>query len=153
MKWGYINHTIKNMNHHALYIHALIFKVNTATIYPSASIFIGCPLHRSSTVILLWLCFPLGQQQWHKEPFKPNVEQTCKVRAAKQPRGPSLFRGTACYVDLANIWRPPWLIQKPGPHRKKRSWSSTSVEGLNRSQDSCLTICVLFLKQLKAVYR
>lgn len=107
------------MNLAALQIHASLLMVNTATIYRSAkpAVFF-CPfflkellhvnllpstLHQSTTVVFLWLCFSLGQQQWHKEPLKPDVEQTCKVRAAKQPRGPSLFRERARHVDLANI--------------------------------------------------
>lgn len=101
------------MNHDPLHIRAALFVVNTATIYPSAkpaffkelldvNLFLS-PVHQSTTVVLLWLCFSLGQQQWHKEPFKPDVEQTCKVIAAKQPRGSFLFRGAACYVDLTNI--------------------------------------------------
>lgn len=122
------------MNRDTLNIHVAPFVVNTATIYPSAkpaffkelfnvNLFLS-PVHQSTTVILLWLCFSLGQQQWHKEPFKPDVEQTCKVRAAKQPWGSFLFRGAACYVDLTNICNPPppsprWT-QRPGPYREQR---------------------------------
>lgn len=147
------------MNCDSLQIHASLFVVNTATVSPSAkpaffffkellhvNLF-SSPLHQSTTVVLLWLCFSLGQKQWHKEPFKPDVEQTCKVRAAKQPRGPSLFRGMARYVDLANIWRPPRSTQKPGPHSEQRYWGSTSAVGTIQSQDICLAMCVFLLQQ------
>lgn len=100
------------MNHDTLQIHAWLFVVNTATIYPSAkpAVIFG---ENASTLIycsplsitpqqsfLLWLCFSLGQQQqWHKEPFKPDVEQTCKVRAAKQASG-----AVSVQRDGASCW-------------------------------------------------
>lgn len=87
-------------------VHLAIISFSLTEIYffsiPAYS-FITLPIpsiRNSLSIVALLFTWPATAQRAFQVWSGTNMQS----QSSKQPQGPSLFRGTACYVDLTNIW-------------------------------------------------